>query len=203
MLSLPLYGARNHMMRMKPAASTAAEHRADIARLTVLPKDEYLISGRGAPRSEYSECNLDLPAFLQSMAQKGLSPIENVTCVPVDGEIDTYAPTFRAIASEPLVQSLVKGAHYNSLSFCELEAQRMGADLGRTLTVLEAGCNHVKNSDNGNAAAEIYVPTVITLAKIAHPEAMKQYSAIEVLVDSSSAATRKSLGIPETENKGN
>ncbi len=197
MLSLPLYGARTHMQRMKPAASTAGEHRADIARLTVLPKDEFLISGHGAPRSEYAECNRDLPAFLHSLAAKGLSPIENVTCIPVEGEIDTYAPAFRAIASEELIQSMATGARYNSLSFCELEAQRMGGELGKTMTVLETACNRVKNSDIGNITEELYVPTVITLAKPAQPGTMKQYSAIEVLVDASGAAARKSLGSSE------
>ncbi|MBI3543968.1 MAG: hypothetical protein HY075_11915 [Deltaproteobacteria bacterium] len=185
LLALPLYGARTHMQRPAPAASTDEEHRADLARLAVLPHAEYLVAGQGAPRSDYGDCNRDIPVFIKTLASKGLTVVETVTCVPVEGDREAYAPAFRATAAEDLAPALVTGGRYNSYSFCELEAQRMLVDLAKKgrQTVLESSCKRVKGTELGGSSDDLYEPSAVVLAVAKRAEPTRQYSSIEALAN--------------------
>src|SRR5262245_34120799 len=76
MLSTSLCASRGNSTRAKPAAATEAEHRADLARMSALPVNAFVVTGQGAPRALYSDCYRDIPAFQRLLAARGLTPLE-------------------------------------------------------------------------------------------------------------------------------
>lgn len=165
-LSLPLYGARSHREAQQSVSGDQNKGRIDLVRQPI-SKPSFLVSGRGAPRSEYLECYRDLPSFQKLLAANGLSTTETATCAPMSsGAMDTYAPVFRATAREKMETSLVLGGKYNSLTFCELEAQHTATDYRKRGTpVLETICKRMKNPDHEQNLEELFQANVVLLVK--------------------------------------
>jgi len=197
LLLLPsLYAARDRFLSPIPAAQTAEEHRADLGLLFGGLRSEYLIEGQGAPRQDYGECQHQLPLFEKTLTDQGLKSIESVTCVPVDGDSESYAPTFRATSPVDIAVKSVTGARYNSRSLCDVAAEELRTELARTKPVLEASCGPIHGT-SGSAESSVdteplYQPMAVYLTSndVNQP---RSYSAIEVLVESTSAATKRHL----------
>lgn len=188
-VAIPLMGADSRPSK-HAAKRPAVDHLADLRKLRAeaAPKEQYLVSGRGLKRAGLGNCEADLSAFKKSLRDRKLTLLEEPACVALENEPDTYAPSFRATSPEPIVLESKTGGRFNSMTFCELNAQRIAKDLAKSkgVHVLEVACRSQANNEVYEAEFAVISPTD-DLAKI------KAYSSIEMLVESAHETTTKSL----------
>lgn len=139
--TMPLHGSRRHVAGRETAASTAAT------------PPEFIVTGQGAPRSELGQCERDLAQFQKALKAIGLQTLEAPNCV---GNDVFYFPTFRARSTINLALQTIEGGRFNSLTYCELQGQRMAFEQSKNSRILETGCKQLGTND-------VFQPIVILL----------------------------------------
>lgn len=117
------------------------------------------VEGQGAPRGELGQCEHDLPQLTKSLKALGLKVLEAPSCMPTRQSGDAYAPTFKVISKIPLLIEIVEGGKFNSLSFCEIQAQRMAVEIAKPKTVLETTCRKLNEN--------LFQPSIAVISKVA------------------------------------
>lgn len=199
MLCLPYYAARTNTTPIpkappkKKLVLSARDHKLALSELAAnSQQEEFLVSGSGVPRAEYEQCNRDAVQFEAMLKAKGLQPIEKIICVNPPGDNETFVPTFRAKSALPIVAEKLEGGRYSTLTYCELERERMVKDASRRGLVLESTCKSSILTDLNNRSAEVYQPTAVMIREAPGAGARK-YSSVEVLVESAEAAKTRNL----------
>lgn len=123
--------------------------------------ENHFVSGHGAPRAHYGECQNDITVFEKTLERQGITPLEPVQCLPYATTGESFAPHFRgtSIRSENYVT--FEGAPFNGLSFCHLHRLKMVEETDNKNRVLESSCLKIANNVYANAPNEMFIPVLI------------------------------------------
>jgi hypothetical protein len=163
--AISIWAVSEPVSRSKRArAVTSAEHAQALQALAA-SNDALLLIGQGVPRSGYDECNHSLDAFKENLEAKGLAPVDTLKCVGMKGDSDAYVPSFRAKAAAPLMIETSWGSDFSTLSFCQVQLEKLEQAATKRGEVLDSGCASRSVTDGNNVTMELYRPAVAILVK--------------------------------------
>jgi len=123
------------------------------------------VQGTALPRESYEACESELKTVAQRLASQGIHVTKaNLECLPVEGEPESFEPTFKGVAARAVNVQTVQAMPQESRSLCkqQLEAlSKIALEDGESL--LEQGCVPLTVQENEDSFQTLHQPMLIVL----------------------------------------
>ena len=153
-----------------PTSATPTIHGAE---RKIAKTESHLVSGHGAPRANYGECQAQIADFQKNLELNGITALEPIKCLPYAAVPESFAPHFRGSSVRNENYTVLEGSSFNGLSFCQLHRLKMAEEAPLKSHVLESTCVKISSNVYANAPNEMFVPIFV----------LKQAQASQVVVE--------------------